>query len=278
LAPALEARWKADLLDLGILTAYLTSRSAPPDQAADAHRQALGILAQAESLSGPSGVLHLERAAHARALGDASVADESARLAATLPSRSAWEHLAVGRAYLAAGEVGRAAAELDGALKLDPRSPWANYHRGVCSMRLNEPVEAVAAFTTCLDAAPEVAWCWYNRGLSFADAGRPNQARADFDRALLLDPGLTQTLLARAVANARSGRLADGNADLRSAEERGTPPAEVEYARAAVHLAVGNRPAALKSLRSCLAADPAHSPAQTLLNRLLEEKTGNTAP
>lgn len=183
--PELEARWRADLLDLGILTAYLEGRGGP-----GAHERALATLTEAEALLGPSGVLHLERARHLRALGRAAEADEADRQAADSPPRTAWEYLAVGRARLAADDPAAAATLLDRCLELDPRSVWGNYFRGVSALRINQPAEAVAAFSACLALYPDSAWCLYNRGLAFAAAGRADRAAIDKARAVARDPSL----------------------------------------------------------------------------------------
>src|SRR6476619_558884 len=66
---AAERRWRADLLDLGILTAHLEARTAAPGQTEAAHGRAVETLAEAEALLGNSAVLELERGRHARALG-----------------------------------------------------------------------------------------------------------------------------------------------------------------------------------------------------------------
>jgi tetratricopeptide (TPR) repeat protein len=184
--PELEARWRADLLDLGILTAYLEGRGRDR-----AHERALTTLAEAEQLLGPSGVLYLERARHLRALDRAAEADAADRQAAEYPPRTAWEFLSVGRARLAADDLAGATARLDRCLELDPRSVWGNYFRGVCALRLNQPAEAVAAFSACLALNPDGAWCLYNRGLAFSAAGRTDRARTDLEHALARDPSLT---------------------------------------------------------------------------------------
>jgi tetratricopeptide (TPR) repeat protein len=259
-----ERRWRADLLDLGILTAHLGSRAATPA----AHRRALDVLDEAESLLGPNGVLYLERERHARALGMIPAADEAARRAGALPPRTAWEHLAAGRAALGSGDLDRAAADLERAVALDPRSAWANYHAGTCRLRRGDPAGALAAFAACVTLAPDSGWCFYNRGLAHAELGRLGPARADLDRALELDPGLGAALVARAGVSHRAGRSADALADLRRASGLGVPAAAVEYQRAVVLLGSGERAGAVASLRACLAHDPAHRPARDLLSRL----------
>lgn len=251
----LERRWRTDLLDLGILTAHLGVRAAPPDRTIDARRRALGTLAEAEALLGPSPVLALERA---------TLAGEPP--APTRPPETAWEHLAVGRARVAAGDFHPAKASLDRCL--DPRSVWGHYYRGVCCLRLGEVTEAAAEFSACVALAPESGWCVYNRGVAYVQAGRPDSAEADFDRALALDPGLGVAYLGRATAHHRAGRLAAAAADLDRAAAAGVPRPAVEYQKALVHLAGKDRSAAVICLRACLAEDPGHAEARALLARL----------
>jgi tetratricopeptide (TPR) repeat protein len=266
--PELEWQWRADLLDVGILAAHLGVRSTPPEEADAARRRALATLAEAEALLGPSGVLYLERARHARALGMSRLADEADELARTVPPRTAWEHLAVGRALMGAGEISRASVELDRSVELDPRSLWANYYRGAGRLRLGEPTEAVAAFSACVALAPDAAWCFYNRGLAYTEANHLDRAVADFDRALDLDPSLAAAYLGRAAAHHRAGRHSDALADLHRAADGGLPPADVQYQTAVVLLALKDRPAALASLRDCLRHDPHHQPARDLLAKM----------
>ena len=187
--PELEARWRTDLLDLGILTAHLEAAAASPDDAAAAHRRALATLTEAEELFGPSGVLYVERARHLRAVGQAAEADAAERRAGERTARTAWDHLAVGRSRLGAGDLAGAATALDRCVELDPRSVWGHYYRGVCALRMKDPPVAVAAFSACLALQPDGAWCLYNRGLAYAAAGRADRAAPDLHRALAIDPG-----------------------------------------------------------------------------------------
>jgi eukaryotic-like serine/threonine-protein kinase len=197
--PELEASWRIDLLDLGILTAYLDERAAPPGESTAARERALATLAEAEELLGPSGVLYLERARHLQSLGRTADADVADRKATWYPARTAWEFLALGRTRLAAGDALGAATALERCLELDPRSVWGYYFRGVCALRLNQPTEAVAAFSACLALNPDGAWCLYNRGLAFAAAERTDRAISDLERAIARDPsiGPAQELLGR---------------------------------------------------------------------------------
>src|SRR5262249_35856093 len=91
---------KSDLLDLALLWSDLRLRLAPAASAAQARQEALGVLADAEELFGPSHVLYHDRAAHAAALGLTETASEADRRAAAMPPRTAWEHYALGRSFL----------------------------------------------------------------------------------------------------------------------------------------------------------------------------------
>lgn len=267
----LDRQWRADLLDLGILTAHLHVRIASQGSEAFAHRTAMTILKEAESLLGPSGVLYRERAVHAEAIGWHTRAAEALRRAAEFPPQTAWEHLVIGRALLAVGDLQEAAKEFARCLELDPGSLWGNNYRGVCLLRMSDPVRAASAFSACVALSPNSSWCFSNRGLAYLEAGRLDAARADFDRAIAIDEGCAAALLGRSILLYRVGRSAEALSDLRRARGAGLAPATIHYHTAVVQLAMGSRSEAIASLRECLACDPNHSEARTALARLEAE-------
>jgi tetratricopeptide (TPR) repeat protein len=267
-ASELDRRWRADVLDVGILTAHLLARRAAPAEREAAHRQALAILDEAGSLLGPSAGLYRERAVHARALGFQALEAEANSRAASVPPRTAWEHLIAGRTFFAAGDFARAATAFDQSLELDPGSLWGNNYRGLTLLRLSDFNGAAAAFSVCVALAPRTAWCYTNRGLAHTEAGRLDRAGVDFDRALAIDPNGAAALIGRATVRYRSGRFAEAHADLRLAHAAGAPAATVHYHAAAVHLAAGDRRAAVAALRDCLVSDPHHPDARSALARL----------
>jgi serine/threonine protein kinase len=179
-----DEQLRADLLDLAILWANLRVRLADPSQIETAHREALAVLGEAESLFGPNCVLAQERRSHALALGQNDLGDQ----AATPAPHSAWEHYALGRSYLQSGELPRAAQHLDRALALDPKALWPNFACGVCAFRMGDAEQALAAFSACVALAPDSAACYFNRGRAYAELGRHDQARQDYERTLELDP------------------------------------------------------------------------------------------
>ena len=156
-----------DLRDVALFAARAQPRPA----------DALRLLDEAEAAFGASAVLDHERAARG---GDARNR--------SLPARSAWEHVALGRTHLAAGDPRAASRALSAALALEPAARWANFYAGVCAFRTNRFEEARAAFSLCIGAAPDDANAFYNRALASAALGRPGEALSDCERALTLSP------------------------------------------------------------------------------------------
>lgn len=264
----LDRLWKADLLDVAIIAARLSERNGSSGSIPCDHREALQYLEQAETLLGASGVLNLERSRQARTIGLHSLAEQAASRAQAEPPASAWDHLVIGRYYLASGDVRRAMTEMDRCLKRDPQSLWAHYYKGCCCLRLERGIEAIAEFSACVALAPNAAWCHHNLGRAYSAAGEPELALTSFDRALQLDPGLAASHLERAATYLRKGRIADSLADLREAADSGIPMAEIDYRKACVYLSSGDRSASIASLKSCLEREPRHQLAQEALARI----------
>jgi serine/threonine protein kinase/tetratricopeptide (TPR) repeat protein len=165
---------RADLFDVAICWANLQANQS----------DALAILGEADDLLGPSPVLGAERRLHGGAITIPAAA-----------SATAWEHYALGRALLRAGDLEPAAAETEQAVKLEPYGLWPNFYQGLCAYRRGKFLEAVSAFGVCIGAAPDAAGCYYNRALAFAALDRKDEALRDYDTARRLDGSLTSTAL-----------------------------------------------------------------------------------
>jgi serine/threonine protein kinase/Flp pilus assembly protein TadD len=270
LEPTLELRqqFRHDLLDLAILWTHLRERLAQVGERDAVHQESLDMLAQAKTAFGPSCVLFLERQRHAAALGLTELAQEAARQGSLHPPQTAWEHYALGRALLRAGDTTRAKDQFQLALDMKPQGLWPHFYWGKCAFQLKQYEEAVSAFTACYALAPDRAWCVYNRGLAYEALGRLDQALHDYDRALALDPSLAAAALNRGMLHYREQRYARALADLTRALDSGATPAVVYYDRALVQLAQGDRPAALASLDLALQCDANNSEARTLADHL----------
>jgi serine/threonine protein kinase/tetratricopeptide (TPR) repeat protein len=193
---ALAASVREDLLDVAIFWADLQVRLAAPAETDEARRRARAVLAQAEDLFGRNPVLYAEGERHgavrARSQGQ--------------PVRpSAWDHCALGRCFLRAGDLEGAAREVERAVRLRPQGLWPNFYQGVCAYRRGRYVDAVTAFSVCVGAAPGAAHCFYNRALAYAALGRTDEALRDYAGALRRDPALAGAAFDRGILRSRGG-------------------------------------------------------------------------
>jgi serine/threonine protein kinase len=250
-----------DLLDLAIFWADLQVRLAPPSGKDGARRDARAVLAQAESLFGSSPVLDAERVWHGGEPRPVDCALPTRRAEAT-----AWEHYALARALLRAGDVDRAADEAARAVRMQPQGLWPNFYEGLCAYRRGRYADAATAFSVCIGAAPQAAGAFYNRGLALAALGEADAALRDYDEALRLDPSLAGAALSRGLLQLRLKRYAAAAGDLRRARAAGADPAATALGLALVSLARGEPAAALDDLRRGLSPftqppQPRQSPA-----------------
>jgi serine/threonine protein kinase/Tfp pilus assembly protein PilF len=272
-SPVPEALVRDDLLDLAILWADLQVRLAPPADREAARRQALAILAEAEALFGPSAVLDAERRLH----GAPARVPETRPLAARR-AETAWEHYALARSLVRAGELERAADAAEQAVRLRPQGLWPNFYQGLCAYRRGRYADALTAYSVCIGAAPEAAGVFYNRALAFAALGRTEPALHDYDQAIRLEPTLAVAFLNRGMLHHHAQRLEDALADLRRAHELGADPAVVALDLALVHLARGEQAAARDYLRQALRHNPHLPEARKLHDCLLGSGCGPVLP
>jgi tetratricopeptide (TPR) repeat protein len=108
-----------------------------------------------------------------------------------------------GALYLARGEVDRALADLDDAIRLNPRIGSVYYSRGLARTRKGLWDQAIGDFEDGVKACGGkkfwTAACLVGCGETLAISGRIEQAEAAFEKALKFDPGrLHQVLMSRA--------------------------------------------------------------------------------
>jgi serine/threonine protein kinase/tetratricopeptide (TPR) repeat protein len=259
LADDAEEQARADLIDLALLWSDLMRRLGP---AGDAGARAREVLAEAETLCGPSPAL--ARELRAAGGGSAAAGDDQPRTFAG--------HVALGRSLLRAGELDRAAAELERAVELRPQDLWAQFYSGVCAYRRGRPSEAVGFFRVAVALAPEFAEVYHNRALALAACGKRDDARRDYDRALRVAPSLAAAALNRGVLHYEAGRYEKALADLERALRQGADPAAAHYNLALVRLALGQRKAARQDVEASLRLAPKHALARALRERLRREE------
>jgi serine/threonine protein kinase/tetratricopeptide (TPR) repeat protein len=260
-----EERIRCDLFDLAILWADLKHRrAARAGKAGEVRADLRTILAEAETILGDSPALARERR-RLEGAAQEKVPPGSVRL-------SPWEQFALARSLLQAGDLTRAADELDRAVAARPQDFWANFYRGACAYRRNEYADAVHSFGVAVALTPASAECYYNRALSYAAGGQNGRALADYDRALELAPHFGAAALNRGVLHYQQGRMAEARADLERALLDGADPAAAHYNLALVRLGEHDRGEALSHLEQTLRHDPAHAASRSLRDLLLRQK------
>lgn len=263
-----EQQIRADLRDLAILSADFHVSSASSAEVDKAWKQVREQLEEAEALLGSDPVLQLERRLRAEPSARIGAGRTETAAPPDLLPQSALQCYTLGRFYMRSGEMRRAAAALEQAIRLQPNSFWPQFYFGVCSSRLGRHADAVTAFSACIALEPASAPCYYNRALAFEKLGLLARVMDDYGSALRCDPRLAVAYLNRGVLHYRSHRYDEAIGDLRDALERGADPATVHYNMALVELDRHDVQSAKRDLRAALAASPAHSGALALRAKL----------
>jgi tetratricopeptide (TPR) repeat protein len=271
LAPALEQQIQVDLLDLVLLWTDFRLGKASKNVLEAAQREALATLREADSLFGPSPVVACREQALAESLGLRDQAAEAGRRSAMLSPRTAWEHVALGRALLHRAAYEEASLEFKKALDLEQGAFWPNFYGGVCAYRQEHYEEALAAFHACVVLATQTPECYYNRALAWAALGNIPEALRDCDRALRLDSSFAAATLNRGVLHRLNKNLTAARRDLERALMLRADSATVYYNLALVHLAENDEAAALTLVRQALQHNPRHQEAAELRDRLADK-------
>jgi serine/threonine protein kinase/tetratricopeptide (TPR) repeat protein len=247
---AVDDRTRTDLIDLIVLWSELRGRFAPEAEAADAKREALRVLAEAEALLGKSAALERQRREFSVELGL-----ERPGSAPEFEPRSAHEHFELGKSYMRSGELARALQQFHRGAALRPQDFWLNFYEGMCAYRLHHYEDALSAFRVAIALSPESAECYYNRGLADQSLGRLDLALADYDRALELNEVFADAALNRGIVRYRLGRHSAAREDLNRAlalasnrKMRGI----IHYNLALVDRAVGSRASCAANVQSAI--------------------------
>jgi hypothetical protein len=99
-----------------------------------------------------------------------------------------WAFYNRGIAYAKKGDLDRAIADFDQALRLDPDSTFALNNRGAAYARKGQYSEAIADFNEAIRLDPQSATAYNNRGTAYAKLGEYERALEDFEQAVRLDP------------------------------------------------------------------------------------------
>jgi tetratricopeptide (TPR) repeat protein len=161
----------------------------------------------------------------------------------------------------AKGDLSRALALYEGALKLRPEFPEAEYQRGVALAALDRSPEAEKAFARASELRKD--WALPNSALGtlLARAGRDKEAEPLLRRAVQLGAKDSVTLDSLSAVRSRAGDKEEALALARIATDDDNATASAWAWRGAVERANGNTTAALNSLEHSLQIEPKYVPA-----------------
>jgi tetratricopeptide (TPR) repeat protein len=156
----------------------------------------------------------------------------------------------------AKGDLPRALALYEGALKLRPEFPEAEYQRGVALAALDRSPEAEKAFARAIDLRKDWVLPISALGNVLARSARDKEAEPLLRRALQLGARDSVTLDSLSTVRARAGDKNEALALSRTATDDDNAAASTWAWRGTMERATGNKEAALTSLNRALQIQP----------------------
>jgi tetratricopeptide (TPR) repeat protein len=158
----------------------------------------------------------------------------------------------------AKGDIVRALALYEGAIKLRPEFPEAEYQRGTALLALDRSAEAEKAFARAIDLKKDWALPLSAMGSLLARLARDKEAEPFIRRALRLGAKDPVTLDSLSAVRFRAGDKAEALTLARTAAEDEGASASIWTWRGAMERASGNKEAALTSLNRALQIEPGY--------------------
>ena len=259
----------------------------------------------ARKLSGDVGATRHLMAEALLLQGDADAALHEARMTDIAPNSRAIAARIEGRAWIAKGDVGSAAAAFDRALKLDDADPQTWVAMARFRMAVGDQAGAILAADRALQLAPgnvkaltvrgelvreqyglTAALPWFERaldqdpdnipaleqyGATLADSGAASRMLSISRRLLAIDPGNARAWFMQSVMAARAGRVELARSLLtRTGGRLDAEPATI-LLRGILLVENGNAVLAAQTLAPLVDDQPGNEVARTLLGRALHE-------
>jgi superkiller protein 3 len=120
---------------------------------------------------------------------EAVVAAQEALRAASATPQLVAAHATLGRAYLVLGEIDRAEAEFNSALRLDPANGEAHFGLGQVRLSQGKPLQAERELRLAIRAASDWAPAYSALAEVLIAEGQASEARALLEKAIALNPG-----------------------------------------------------------------------------------------
>jgi tetratricopeptide (TPR) repeat protein len=229
------------------------------------------IIQQAETALGDNMILKLARANQME--GNKGGGDQYRAWLQSLPTpNTAWERVALGRAWMKLSEFGRAIALFDAASEIQPQFFWPHFYKAVATYREGKWEQSVPCWTTCIALAPERAECYLNRAICYEALGRFDKALQDDNQALQKIPRMNSAVIHRSYVHVKLGQLDMATRDLQLAKEYGADANSLELGEAWVLYARGEKVQAAATLQRVLERAPNHRGAMALMRDVSRSK------
>jgi len=156
----------------------------------------------------------------------------------------------------AKGDLSRALALYEGALKLRPEFAEAEYQRGTALVALDRAPEAEKSFAHAIELKKDWALPYSALGILLARAERDREAEPVLRRAMQLGARDSVTLDSLSTVQSRTGNKEEALALARAATDDDNASASAWAWRGALERATGNNDAALSSINHALQIEP----------------------
>lgn len=198
---------------------------------------------------------------------DRAIADFNAAI--RLEPKSADAYIDRGIARYRRGDLDRAIADYDQAILLDPDDAYAHNDRGLAWSARGDPDRAIADYDRAIRLDPNTAAAYTNRGLAWEDKGDLDRAIADFDRAIRLNSNDALAYNNRGLAWQAKGDLMQAVADYGEAIRSDPHFASAYSNRARAWVKQGDFARAIADCRELIRLDPQSAAAYLQRGRLL---------
>ena len=153
------------------------------------------------------------------------------------------------------GDAESALSDLASALKLDPRSGALHYERAMVRLSQKDPDEAMRDLDAAVRLSPRLAIAWNARGLLHLEAKDLAKAEADFTQAIGLVPGFAGALYNRALVFYRNRDYRTATADLDESLKADPRVARVWHMRGEARAAMKEHKGAIEDFTESIKRD-----------------------
>ena len=181
-------------------------------------------------------------------------------------------------AYQAAGDLDRAIADLDKALRLNPKSPLALTKRAAIHQEKGDLDRAIADYSSALRLDKNLPVAYRGRAKAYQAKGDLDKALSDFGEALRIDPQSAALYAERGAAYQAQNNLDLALADFSKAAEIDPTFSDAFLNRANIYRGRQDLEHARQDYETALKLDPQLAPAKQALDELNAISAKNTEP